>query len=220
VTGHGIQAALKASACQAIAATLYRDNAVSVPGDNLIRYRDQVAAYLEHANDQPDVTAFTGFELDDVTGELKILRTNYLAPLIIEPHTPDIEVPRSVSGKKLAYSSDGGVSSERKIQSRGTAQWRVHSLAMPNETLHTYQIPAQSYVLLLSDGFIDSSITVAHLIRYLRAQLQREENGINIHRLRSLILESDVFRNAPVDDRTCLLLYWHGQRQSKHRSVG
>lgn len=220
VTGHGIQAALKASACQAIAATLYRDNTVTVPGDNLIKYREQVTAYLEHANDQPDVTAFTGFELDTLTGELKILRTNYLAPLIIERYTPDDQGPRSASGKKLAYSSDSGVAREQKIQAHQASQWRVHSLPMPNETLHTYQIPAQSYVLLFSDGFIDSSITVAHLIRYLRAQLQREENGINIHSLRSLILESEVFRKATADDRTCLLLYWHGQRQGKRRSVG
>ncbi len=85
VTGHGVQAALKASGVSVIANTVWSDaQGPWIPG-KMEAYARMVTQFFEKMDSTPDVLAMAGGEFDVETGALELFRVNFPFPLVIEP---------------------------------------------------------------------------------------------------------------------------------------
>jgi hypothetical protein len=87
VTGHGIQAALKASAASVIAKSMWNEEQSSWNQESLMTYDQQVQSFLSQMADVPDVVAMGGGFFDLKEKALYLYRANFPFPIIIQPTT-------------------------------------------------------------------------------------------------------------------------------------
>lgn len=193
VTGHGVQAALKASAANVIAKSLWEEQRITAHREgNLATYDQQLQAFLGQISDQPDINAMGGCEFDTATGAMTFYRANFPFPLLIEP-AQDPE-------KSLKEGHLGEL-------------WRARILPLPNRSLVTRRLAPGSFVLMTSDGFLDTSRRTREFMHYLRRYLATKDATLSVDAVKGLFLRSDVFRKeAAPDDRTVLVFQWDGRK--------
>jgi hypothetical protein len=213
VTGHGIQAALKASACHSLAMTTTErcDEEKAPIGKKLENYHRELTKYFQNLSsyDDCDLVASTSFELDYNTGEYTLFKSNYLAPIVVRN-----KVTATRDREKILRAAMG-----ERVQHLGADSWSVSSLHSANQTLSSGVLTPGSFLILISDGFIDSSVTYFRMLRELRLSLARENHILDATRLKAIILKLNIFKDAVAcDDRTLLILEWKNvQKQSSRR---
>ncbi len=197
-TGHGVQAALKASGVNVIANTVW-----SHRGDDawtegkMARYCSLVHDFFSRMNENPDVIAMGGCEFDVRTGKLTFYRMNFPFPIIIEPKH---------------FHIDGE-------DSRRDDLWRIDLLPIPNQQFTTIQLEPGSFTILTSDGFLDTSRRTSDFLRLLRKNLGKASHDLDADRIKALFLESDIFEeNAARDDRTMVVFQWRPSADTGEKS--
>jgi hypothetical protein len=192
VTGHGVQAALKASVCNAIANSVWRDRDHShqVIGDGhlLAAFERSMQEFLGRLSDSPDITAMIGAELDEATGALSLFRANTTFPIVVEPLVALDELSEPHLGER----------------------WAVRALVFDNRSVHSIRLRPGSVVLFLTDGFIGGSRDLNLLIRHLRVQLARRDQPLTAADLQAIALKHARFAAPLADDRTLLACQWLG----------
>jgi serine phosphatase RsbU (regulator of sigma subunit) len=194
VTGHGVQAALKASATSVIARALWDDRASA--GDEgavstkLATYDAQLCEFMGQMSDEPDVPALGGAEVDLRTGEVTLYRANFPFPIVVE--------------RKPTTSDDASLQP-------GFELWRPALVPLANRHVTLRQLAPGSLIILASDGFIDTSRKTADFLAYLRRYLATKDETLAAEAVRDAILRSDLFaQTEPRDDRTLLVFQWDG----------
>ncbi len=198
VTGHGIQAALKASGVNVLANTIWSDTSPR-PTDtqhDLQRYADAVRFFFERMNEHPDIIAMLGVEFEAKRGLATFYRVNFPFPFIVTPR------------------GENTVDTE----SRKTDRWLVKLLALPNQTLATFKIEPGSFLVVTSDGFVDNSRRANEFLRYMRRHLASIPGDLTADHLKDLILNCKSFKdNHNQDDRTLIVFHWDAARQSQQQ---
>lgn len=197
VSGQGIQAALKANACQVIAQSMWQRQTTSENSSKnlslLSDYESSIANYMRHMHKSDDLTAMAGGEFDPKTGILSLYRANFTFPILI---TPQID---------LKHSEDhlGEV-------------WAAKVLTLKNRQLTQMKIPRGSFVLLLSDGYLKSSRQQFHFIQHIRRALANKDGSLTATTLTSIILRYNAFEPSKFqqDDRTLLVFQWVDSKAS------
>lgn len=196
VAGHGIQAALKASACQVIAQSIWQrdqgQNQDKVTLTSLLpTYEKSVSDYMLQMNKTEDLTALAGGEFDPKTGLLSLYRSNFTFPILIAPQV-NIE------------QSDGHLGEV----------WAAKVLTLKNRQVTTMKIPRGSFILLLSDGYLTSSRHLFHLLQHIRRSLANKDGSLTANTLTSIILRYSAFEAVKTerDDRTLLVFQWNTQK--------
>lgn len=145
VTGHGVQAALKASICSAMCASIWEHGQLR-PSDDAARRLEilhrRVTAYLTKTSGNPEILAMVGCELDLKTGLTRLYRANGLYPLVIA------RIP-------------GG--------------WSVQIQAHAAEQLVITPLQGDSFVVIFSDGLIDGARTMKRLVAHIQTALAGRE---------------------------------------------
>jgi hypothetical protein len=187
VTGHGVQAALKAFGCTVIARSVWRNlREGQLIGDRrneerLSRYGEAIAALINNEGEERDFNAMLGVEFHTTTGEAKLYRVNYNNPLVVEPV------------------ADGA----------GGVRWRSRQLVVPNRSVTTCMLAPRSLLMLVSDGLLAHPRDQRSLLRYIDAALAGRSDGIGPAAAKALVLDWARSREARhVDDRTLIVFQW------------
>jgi hypothetical protein len=183
VTGHGVQAALKASGVSVLANAVWRDEVEGQDG-NLNRYARRVQDLYERMSPIADVVAIGGAEFDCNKSELTLYRENFPFPILMTPRT--------------------GVENE---EARWDDHWIVQLLPLPNATETSIVIPENSFVVFTSDGFMESSKSSHEFVKHLRKHLAKADLQLSADSLRDQILECQAFLNRH-DDRTLTVFHY------------
>ena len=194
VVGHGIQAALKASACQVIAQSIWQkddqsEGASRVTAQPLLAAYDRyVADYMLKMNKSQDLTAMAGGEFDPKTGQLALYRSNFTFPLVIQP-AADLESADEHLGEI----------------------WQTQALPLKNKIITNFKLSKGAFVIFLSDGYLTSSRELFHFTRYLRRALANKDAGLTASTLSAIILRYEGFGPQKIhgDDRTLLVFQWN-----------
>lgn len=188
VTGHGIPAALKASAMGSMAlAFCDAADAVDAPvaavaGPQFDRYFTTVQAYYDRHADVPDQAAIAAAELDLERGTLSCYRANYLAPYIVEPRAAD------------ATSID---------------LWVLRQVVLQHRQAVTRALLPGSFVLLVSDGLVSDAAVAREFVREMRGALGRRGAELDAESLKAIILTLPCITSRPInDDRTLVVVQW------------
>lgn len=188
VTGHGVQAALKASGVTVIANTVWGDKAPSAwQPRRLETYAALVTDFFEKMDAAPDILALGGGEFDVATGRLELFRYNFPYPLVIEPRGAMIEDAEGVTPDDV---------------------WRVALLPLPSARTTVHQMAPGSFVLLTSDGLLDNSRRTRDFLRYLRLELATRGKGLTADDIKGLILKCPLVTARKDDDKTLTIFHW------------
>lgn len=194
VTGHGVQAALKASGVSVIANTVWGDKAGDWRSDKLTQYAALVEDFLAKMNTEPDVLAMGGCEFDLATGTVEILRVNFPFPVVIEP--------------KVDLAGDS--------ESRKSDNWRVRILPSNSRELTRFQLAPGAIIVLTSDGFLDNSRRTTDFLRYMRKNLATRGDDLTTDTVKNYILECPhLAETKDNDDRTMTVFQWRPQSMPK-----
>jgi hypothetical protein len=192
VTGHGVQAALKASACNVLAKTIWENDQVDLKltygdGSRLAEFDRVTDKLLVEMNSTPDFNSLIGAEFTMATGELVVYRSNFTFPILITPAMsfgPDME---PVLGEF----------------------WKPEVLICRNREITRRVVPRGSFLLFLSDGFMESSRDSKLFAQYMRQQLSARDTAVDCGMITEMVLKFDGFsRRKVVDDRTLLVFQW------------
>ncbi len=178
VTGHGVQAALKASICSTIADSIWAERQVRVDDAPAARFRTydmRLHAFLSKVANQDEMVALIGAEFNLTTGTLGLYRVNGIFPVIIEPTDGDPD-----------------------------KAWSVKVLPVRNRELTTHKLRPGGFALLLSDGYIDNSRSMSHFQAYMSETL-RTRPVLSAAALKAAILGFGEFAKTN-DDKTMLVL--------------
>lgn len=184
LTGHGVQAALKASATNVIAQTLWTGGSVVQDRrrDRLVRFDGQVQSFLNRLGGDEEMNTMLGLEFDVKTGAIEIFRSNFPMPLL------------------LTRSSGGVEGGEKTI-------WTIAPVILPNRKLSAMRLERGSFLLIATDGFFTTSQQVAHLVRFLRQNLNADAPAETASEIKELVLQFSGFQKTPLpDDRTLIVL--------------
>lgn len=177
VTGHGVQAALKASICCAMSDMIWNDSRLresDTAADRMGIFFQRVTGMLSKVSREAELLAMVGCEVSLKTREITFYRANAVFPVVLtQRHAPD-------------------------------AGWNVDVVSFPESSHRTIPIPDSFYVLLFSDGLLDSSRSMKAFVGWLTNRLKTIEH-LPATELKNLIME---FRDWPKtdDDRTMLVL--------------
>ncbi len=184
LTGHGVQAALKASATNVIAQTVWTGGNVLQERrrDRLVRFDAQVQAFLHRLGGDEEMNTMLGLEFDVKTGAIGIFRSNFPMPLL------------------LTRSSDG-------LGGAGKSTWTVAPVILPNRKLSAMRLERGSFLLIATDGFFTTSQQVAHLVRFLRQNLNGDAPAATASEIKELVMQFSGFHKLPLpDDRTLIVV--------------
>lgn len=185
VTGHGVQAALKASGVNVIANTLWLRKEHKSDGPKILEYASLVDKFFKRMNQNPDILAMGAVQVDFQKGLASFYRVNFPFPVVIEPKTDHID----------------------NESSRREDNWRVKLLATTNETLVHYQLKQGSFIIIFSDGFIDTSRSTNEFLHYLRKHLGRADLNLTCEKIKELIIGCNI-KASNIDDRTMNIFQW------------
>jgi len=182
VTGHGVQAALKATACYMVARNVWGIDSsatrVVEPAREVSRlpeYHRQSTEMLTLLSETPEIAAFGGIEIFPESGKAFFYRSNFHTPMVVSPD--------------------------------GNGGWTVDSTHIRVGEVHHVDLMAGSIVALYSDGFVDGSRQVAKLIRFVKARLAHFDGSGES--LRSIFMDfNEQNTDRPIDDRTIIVVGW------------
>lgn len=182
VTGHGVQASLKATACFMVARSLWQSRS-PVEGQShgqaaksrLKSFHRQSAELLSLFNETPDIATFAAMEIFPRARKTYVYRNNFYAPIMV---TPD----------------DKG-------------SWTVVIPAMKVAEVMDYPMKPGTVIALFSDGFIDGSRQLQRLKEFITARLGNfDGHAGSLKDMFTAFNDQNVDR--PVDDRTLLVITW------------
>lgn len=201
VTGHGIQAALKAFACNIIARSVWskpwvRNDRRS--GDSrLKKYDEAVVELICKDGETPDFNAMVGVEFSLSDSLIRLYRVNYSFPIIVEPNF-----------------AIGDTAAPRPAQA-----WTARSLSIPNQTIVEMPLKEGAFVLLISDGFMSSARDHRHFVDYLNHKLANASDTFTVTDMRQAALTWEKSSVAAIDDRTLLIFQWNPHTQAATRAA-
>ena len=184
LTGHGVQAALKASATNVIAQTLWSGGSVVQDRrrDRLVRFDGQVQSFLNRLGGDQEMNTMLGLEFDVKSGAIEIFRSNFPMPLL------------------LTRSPEGPGGNQKSI-------WTVTPVILPNRKLSAMRLQPGSFLLIATDGFFTTSQQIAHLVRFLRQNLNGDAPAETASEIKALFLQFSGFDKTPLpDDRTLIVM--------------
>lgn len=185
VTGHGVQAALKASICTTIADSIWAEGQVRAsdqPGYRLKTYDMRLHSFLTKVSGAPEIVSLVGAEFDAKSGVTRLYRVNGVFPVLLEP---------TASG------------------------WDVRALPAVHREIMTVNLAVGGALILVSDGFIDSSRGMNDFKRHLVEQLPKPsaiKDSVPLSAIRETIFNFTGFA-ATNDDRT-MLIFQRGPYES------
>lgn len=200
VTGHGMQAGLKAFACNVIAKTLWcepnvidfrrRGERRQLPS-RLEKYDDLVDRLLCRADSPPDFNAMVGIEFRLDEAKAMVYRVNYNFPILIEPN--------------FAWSN-----LDEKLEG---SPWKVKTLGLVNQVVTTLDMKPGSIIILVSDGLVDSARKVAGLVGALKEYLATRHERLNSTDIKQVAYDWMIQNSAnEVDDKTIVVFQWAPQQ--------
>lgn len=182
VTGHGVQAALKASICSTLAETIWTEQSIRATDPKAARLKifdQRLHRYLSRMSQTEEMLSLIGMEFDLNTGRMIFYRVNGVYPVVMIP----------------SKNADG------------LTTWQVDVLPIKNrETMDCMLVPG-SLALLLSDGYLDSSRVIADFSKYLQDILHGREQ-ISHTEAQQLILNFTGFSRSN-DDKTLLIFRYN-----------
>lgn len=191
VTGHGIQAALKAFACNIVARSVWNRPWIKNDRrleDSMLRKYDQAVTELIHADGEvPDFNAMVGVEFVRDRKLLKVYRVNYSFPIIV---SPDFEFTDLTQG-------DG-------------AGWQTREISAGNQNVTEIGIREGSFVILVSDGFAENVRQRKSLIDALKKSVANAGRTLDENSLLSTALAWEAQKEVgSQDDKTVLVFQWN-----------
>jgi len=178
ITGHGVQAALKASICTAMAESIWEGQINRHPNESLSNmevYEKRIRRHLDRINGIDDIVSIIGFEFHARKELISLFRINGIFPIVIS----------------------------RNISQRG---YDVQVMPLENRIRYDLFWPTDSFIVLLSDGYIETSRTMLKLQNYLKSRLSTEHRSLSEDKVRSIFLEFDAY-DVTNDDKTILVLH-------------
>jgi len=200
VTGHGIQAALKAFAGNIIAKTVWVDSPLDPrrvvqrrkQQSGMERYDKLVDELLCHIDPEEteDFNALLGAEFEVDTGELKLYRANYNFPFVVQPDfdwTLDLENSEDI---------------ERK--------WTFNKVSVPNRQVKTLDLKPGGFVIFISDGYIETSRDELSFLRSLKKAISMNSQNVNSESLKKNIIDWALATNKDLihDDQTVMVFQY------------
>lgn len=181
VTGEGVQAALKASICSALADAIWADQKVRLTDESASRiaiYDLRLHTYLSRIAQQEEILSIVGGEYLVDANICRMYRVNGVYPIVVAPE---------------------GHADERR--------WKVQPVPLKNRASTDFGMPHGGFVLHMSDGLVGSSRGMADFCRYLSSAVERAamDDYTEAH-LKALVLEYPRFTTAQ-DDRTLMVFH-------------
>jgi hypothetical protein len=196
VTGHGVQAGLKAFACNIIAKTLWCESGtldLRRKGERrrqpsrLEKFDGLVERLLCNQTTPADFNAMIGLEFALREKKFSVYRVNYNFPLLIEPT----------------------FTWEKDDLAPASTSWLVRNLSMKNRTLTGYDIKPGSMLVLISDGLIDSPRDRAGLVKSMAKDFRIIEGYLTAEDVKNAALKWTTENSVKaVDDRTMVVIQW------------
>lgn len=177
LTGHGVQAALKASATNVIAQTLWAGERVTQERrrDRLLRFDQQVQSFLNRLGGDEEMNTMVGLEFNERERTMEIFRSNFPLPIL--------------------------------VRRTGDAGWAVAPVILPNRKQTQLALEPGAFLLLATDGFLSTSQQTAHLVKYLKKNLAAGAPSASASDIKDLVLGFAGFRQSPLpDDRTLIVV--------------
>jgi hypothetical protein len=182
VTGHGVQASLKATACFMVARNLWQSRAPQESSQYGIGQKSKLKSFHRQTTDIlglfnpiPDIATFVGIEIFPRKRRAYLYRNNFHTPIILAPNDSgawDLEIPAVVVGEVFEYSIKPG-----------------------------------TVFVLFSDGFITGTRQLSDMRRFIRSRLDKfDGHAETMKNIMHDFNEQNLQR--PVDDRTLLVLSW------------
>ena len=189
VTGHGVQAAIKASICSALCESIW-DGSRLRPGDESSRrleffYR-RALGFFSRTQGSNEVLAMVGCEVSLPTRKITVYRANALLPMMITRQNRESNWIATVIGGPPMKPFD---------------------IQLPEELQSIRQAardPDPIFFALFSDGLIDSSRTYKALVEWMNGRLVGEST-LTAESLKTLILSFDRWHQTN-DDRTLCVM--------------
>ncbi len=178
VTGHGVQAALKASICSAIAESIWANKQVRGSDDhisNLEIYDRRLHAFMDKINSMGEVVSIVGCEFDEKAHVLRLYRVHGVFPIVI------------------ARKADG-------------SGYTTEVVPLQSRLRFEMPWPEDSFVLLMSDGLVDSSRTMRKLYMHLHEHLDNARERLDEDAIKKLCFEFTGFETV-ADDKTLLVIH-------------
>lgn len=187
VTGHGVQAALKASACNVLAKTIWDSETRARPesvgdGQRLIEFDRLTRKMLLEMNDEGDFNAFIGAEFSMRDGRVMMYRSNFSLPILIQP------VDTAASGSR-------------------STRWVPTAIPLQNRVVSSVDIKRGSFIVFMSDGIMDSTRHLKAFFRYLRENLPSGDISA-AHVNEAIMAFHSRLRLRNHDDRTLIVFRW------------
>lgn len=196
VTGHGIQAALKAFACNIVARSVWSSGSKATlnrRGEDarLKRYDQEVVELICKGrvdDGVPDFNAMVGVEFLLDQRKLKLYRVNYNFPVLVTP------------AFDFATQHDDA-------EAKG---WKAKQLPLPNQESHEMPLAEGAYVLLVSDGFIETARDQREFSSYMNRALAEAPASLDPEGMKAMALGWPRIAERKIhDDRTMLVFQWH-----------
>lgn len=175
VTGHGVQAALKASICTTIADSIWCENQVRA-GDGeasrLMTYDRRLHSFLSKVANAPEIVSLVGGEFDLRARVMTLYRVNGVFPLALEPVA--------------------------------TGGWSARVIPVKNRETIRVPLLQGGFVIFLSDGYVDTSRIMANFREFLETNLKDAPTSLRAHELKARLASYHGFSRSN-DDKTMLI---------------
>jgi hypothetical protein len=182
VTGHGIQAALKAFACTVIAKSIWESANDRRSRDNFAQFEKQIEQFLNPQDLGKTFNAMVGVEFNEATGLARLYRSNHNFPIYIEAAIPHPQAETS---------------------------WHARVLTLANRTLTDVLLNPNAMLVLCSDGIVSGSHDQLKLINHLNKYLSQLSGPITSETIKDEILGwTRTPHIRPADDRTLMVFHW------------
>jgi serine phosphatase RsbU (regulator of sigma subunit) len=175
VSGHGVQAALKASICSVLCDSIWDVHKLRQddnPQQRLEILHRRATGFFAKTSSEPELLAVVGCEISIDTKTAYLYRANAVFPLIVS---------KSLDGT-----------------------WQTKLVTVPNDTIQEVQLNDTSFILLFSDGFMDSSRTYKRFTDWLKVRIQSEKILTADH-LKQMILAYEHWTDTHDDQTMCIL---------------
>lgn len=188
---------MKAFAGNVIARTIWVDSARDIRrrGDrrrqitNLEKYDTLVDQLLcQNANEATDdFNAMIGAEFDVKTGDLTLYRANYNFPFVVQPEF------------------DWFDHEESEFQN-----WKFEKVALKNREAMEVKLKPGSFVIFVSDGYIESSRDERSFSRAIQQMVANSKDILDSGMIQAHALSwaSDHGKDSHSDDRTVMVFQW------------
>jgi serine phosphatase RsbU (regulator of sigma subunit) len=189
VTGHGVQAALKASICSAICSSIW-EHSQHRPGDEpaqkLEILHSRVSSYLTKTSGSAEVLAMVGCELDLRLSEIRLYRANGIFPLLV---------------------------------AKSNGQWQPKILPLHSGVMSRTPIDGPCFIVLFSDGIVEGPRTMRRLVSHIEDRvLATTDKQLDASTLKELVLSFEGFVETN-DDKTLAVVELDAEAAQRHKAV-